>query len=130
MFQKCLEKRNIGSIGRGRGRLWVGCKLARPESLYARLRSLYTVPGCFRSTAEAYKAVGRALEWDILGKPEDETAMAQYQGDSGTLAERRWEALTFHMPEKEESSFWLRLWSSGVAHPPHFAHPLAWGMQS
>ena len=106
--------------------------MAKPESLYARLRSLYTVPGCFRSTAEAYKAVGRALEWDILGKPEDETAMAQYQGDSGTLAERRWEALTFHMPEKEESSFWLRLclWSSGVAHPPHFAHPIAWGMQS
>ena len=85
----------------------------------------------FRSTAEAYKAVGRALEWDILGKPEDETAMAQYQGDSGTLAERRWEALTFHMPEKEESSFWLRLclWSSGVAHPPHFEHPIVWGMQ-
>ena len=99
--------------------------MARSESLYARLRSLYTVPGCFRSTAEAYKAVGRALEWDILGKPEDETAMAQYQGDSGTLAERRWEALTFHMPDKEESSFWLLLcvWGSRMTHLPHLPIP-------
>ena len=52
---------------------------------------------------EAYKAVGRALEWDVLGVAEDETAMAQYREEVGTLADRRWEALTFLMPEKEVS---------------------------
>ena len=54
---------------------------------------------------EAYKAVGRALEWDVLGVAEDETAMAQYREEVGTLADRRWEALTFLMPEKEVSFF-------------------------
>ena len=28
---------------------------------------------------EAYKAVGRALEWGVLGVAEDETAMVQYR---------------------------------------------------
>ena len=54
---------------------------------------------------EAYKAVGRALEWDVLGVAEDETAMAQYREEVGALADRRWEALTFLMPEKEVSFF-------------------------
>ena len=52
---------------------------------------------------KAYKAVGRALEWDVLGVAEDETAMAQYREEVGALADRRWEALTFLMPEKEAS---------------------------
>ena len=56
---------------------------------------------------EAYKAVGRALEWDVLGVAEDETAMAQYREEVGTLADRRWEALAFLMPEKEVSFFVL-----------------------
>ena len=49
---------------------------------------------------EAYKAVGRALKWDVMGIAEDETAMAQYREEVGTLADRRWEALAFLMPEK------------------------------
>ena len=56
---------------------------------------------------EAYKAVGRALEWDVLGVAEDETAMAQYREEVGALADRRWEALAFLMPEKEVSFFVL-----------------------
>ena len=56
---------------------------------------------------EAYKAVGRALEWDVLGVAEDETAMAQYREEVGTLADRRWEALTFLMPEKEVTVFFV-----------------------
>ena len=56
---------------------------------------------------EAYKAVGRDLEWDVLGVAEDETAMAQYREEVGTLADRRWEALTFLMPEKEVTIFFV-----------------------
>ena len=52
---------------------------------------------------QAYKAVGRALEWDVLGVAEDEAAMAQYREEVGTLADRRWESLTFLMPEKQVS---------------------------
>ena len=42
---------------------------------------LPTAHGFFSScfSPEAYKAVGRALEWDVLGVAEDETAMAQYR---------------------------------------------------
>ena len=54
---------------------------------------------------QAYKAVGRALEWDVLGVAEDEAAMAQYREEVGTLADRRWESLTFLMPEKEATVF-------------------------
>ena len=68
---------------------------------------LLAPPPCivfFRSFAflpEAYKAVGRALEWDVLGVAQDEAEMAQYREEVGTLADRRWESLTFLMPEKE-----------------------------
>ena len=54
---------------------------------------------------QAYKAVGRALEWDVLGVAEDEAAMAQYREEVGTLADRLWESLTFLMPEKEATVF-------------------------
>ena len=56
---------------------------------------------------QAYKAVGRALEWDVLGVAEDEAAMAQYREEVGTLADRRWESLTFLMPEKEATVFFV-----------------------
>ena len=59
----------------------------------------------FALCPEAYKAVGRALEWDVLGVAEDEAAMAQYREEVGTLFDRRWEALTFLMPEKEVTVF-------------------------
>ena len=68
---------------------------------------------------EAYKAVGRALEWDVLGVAEDETAMAQYREELGTLADRRWEALTFLMPEKEVSFLCYEFpgtWARGLDH--------------
>ena len=44
---------------------------------------------------EAYKAVGRALEWDVLGVAEDETAMQQYREEVGALADRRWKRSRF-----------------------------------
>ena len=59
----------------------------------------------FAFCPQAYKAVGRALEWDVLGVAEDEAAMAQYREEVGTLADRRWESLTFLMPEKEATVF-------------------------
>ena len=60
-------------------------------------------PGC---STEAYTAVARALEWDILGKAEDESALAQLREEPGTLAERRWDALSWSMPEKETDVCW------------------------
>ena len=56
--------------------------------------------------AEDYKAVGRALEWDILGKAEDEASLAQFREEPGSLAEKRWEALSWSMPEKETDPCW------------------------
>ena len=40
---------------------------------------LPTAHGFFRLAffPEAYKAVGRALEWDVLGAADEETAMVQ-----------------------------------------------------
>ena len=70
---------------------------------------------------EAYKAVGRALEWDVLGVAEDETAMAQYREEVGTLADRRWEALTFLMPEKEVSLFGMFLGNVDMGPIPHLS---------
>ena len=59
--------------------------------------------GC---TDEAYKAVGRALEWDILGKAQDEASLTQLREEPGCLTERRWEALSWLMPEKETDPCW------------------------
>ena len=64
---------------------------------------------------EAHKAVGRALEWGVLGVAEDETAMAQYREEVGTLADRRWEALAFLMPEKEVRVFAAARFGSTLA---------------
>ena len=80
---------------------------------------LLATPPCivFRSFAflpEAYKAAGRALEWDVLGVAQDEAEMAQYREEVGTLADRRWEALTFLMPEKEVSLFRMRFLERGI----------------
>ena len=62
-------------------------------------------PGC---STEAYTAVARALEWDILGKAEDESALAQLREEPGSLAERRWDKLVWSMPEKEtDACVWI-----------------------
>ena len=60
-------------------------------------------PGC---TDEAYRAVGRALGWDILGSADDELALTEFRSEPGTLAQKRWEALTWSMPEKETDACW------------------------
>ena len=80
---------------------------------------LPATPPCivYRSFAflpEAYKAAGRALEWDVLGVAQDEAEMAQYREEVGTLADRRWESLTFLMPEKEVSLFRMRFLERGI----------------
>ena len=61
------------------------------------------IPG---PTTEAYKAVERAMEWDILGKADNEAALAQHREEPGALAERRWDSLSWTMPEKETDPCW------------------------
>ena len=63
-------------------------------------------PGC---SDEAYKAVGREMSWDILGTAVDENHLAELRDQPGTLLERRWETLSWAMPEKETDPCWWLL---------------------
>ena len=54
---------------------------------------------------EAYKSIGSAMEWDVLGTG-DEGVIAALRDDPGMLAEKRWLSVAWQMPPKETSTCW------------------------
>ena len=54
---------------------------------------------------EAYEGIGREMRWDVLGIAED-SAITTFRDKPGTLAEKKWLDLSWHMPEKETQPCW------------------------
>ena len=62
---------------------------------------------------EAYEAIGRQMNWEILGVCQSEGDLAHYLAEPGTLADERWKALAWLKPEKDTMPcWWLVLWSN------------------
>ena len=55
---------------------------------------------------EAYEAIGRQMNWEILGICQSEGDLAQYLADPGTIADERWKALAWSKPEKDTMPCW------------------------